>query len=224
MQVHYNNRRTTNPTFFTIMDYTSMICRNMAVMIDVSANDSGAEFKRRSYERVLNALRDCPTPIQSLADVLDVVQCGGSIRRKIAYIIDHDDDLPEVKAFFESSYDDGEDHDDDAETESEDTDLECESEEDDAETESEEDDAETESEEDDDADTESVGSNDEDAESESEMESELVVPSQLQALRAVNKIEYSMLAEEGALTVTEALAHLQTLRAYVMATIICADE
>jgi hypothetical protein len=52
------------------------------------------------------------------------------------------------------------------------------------------------------------------------MESELVVPSQLQALRAVNKIEYSMLAEEGALTVTEALAHLQTLRAYVMATIL----
>ena len=191
-----------------------MICRNMAVLIDVSANDSGAEFKRRSYERVLNALRDCPTPIQSLADVLDIVQCGASIRRKIAYIIDHDADLPEVKAFFESSYDDGEDHDDDAETESEDTDSECESEEDDAETESE----------DDDAETESVGSNDEDAESESEMESELVVPSQLQALRAVNKIEYSMLAEEGALTVTEALAHLQTLRAYVMATIICADE
>ena len=202
------------PDFYTIMDYTSMICRNMAVLIDVSANDSGAEFKRRSYERVLNALRDCPTPIQSLADVLDIVQCGASIRRKIAYIIDHDADLPEVKAFFESSYDDGEDHDDDAETESEDTDLECESEEDDAETESE----------DDDAETESVGSNDEDAESESEMESELVVPSQLQALRAVNKIEYSMLAEEGALSVTEALAHLQTLRAYVMATIICADE
>jgi cobalamin biosynthesis protein CobT len=197
------------------MDYTSMICRNMAAMIDVSANDSGAEFKRRSYERVLNALRDCPTPMRSLADVLDIVQCGASIRRKIAYIIDHDDDLPEVKAFFESSYDDGEDHDDDAETESEDTESECESEEDD--------DAETESE-DDDAETESVGSNDEDAESESEMESELVVPSQLQALRAVNKIEYSMLAEEGALTVTEALAHLQTLRAYVMATIICADE
>jgi cobalamin biosynthesis protein CobT len=196
------------------MDYTSMICRNMAAMIDVSANDSGAEFKRRSYERVLNALRDCPTPMRSLADVLDIVQCGASIRRKIAYIIDHDDDLPEVKAFFESSYDDGEDHDDDAETESEDTESECESEEDDAETESE----------DDDAETESVGSNDEDAESESEMESELVVPSQLQALRAVNKIEYSMLAEEGALTVTEALAHLQTLRAYVMATIICADE
>lgn len=192
-----------------------MICRNMAAMIDVSANDSGAEFKRRSYERVLNALRDCPTPMRSLADVLDIVQCGASIRRKIAYIIDHDDDLPEVKAFFESSYDDGEDHDDDAETESEDTESECESEEDD--------DAETESE-DDDAETESVGSNDEDAESESEMESELVVPSQLQALRAVNKIEYSMLAEEGALTVTEALAHLQTLRAYVMATIICADE
>lgn len=190
-----------------------MICRNMAAMIDVSANDSGAEFKRRSYERVLHALRDCPTPMRSLADVLDVVHCGASIGRKIAYIIDHDDDLPEVKAFFESSYDDGEDH-DDAETESEDTDSECESEEDDAETESE----------DDDADTESVGSNDEDAESESEMESELVVPSQLQALRAVNKIEYSMLAEEGALTVTEALAHLQTLRAYVMATIICADE
>lgn len=193
-----------------------MICRNMAAMIDVSANDSGAEFKRRSYERVLNALRDCPTPMRSLADVLDVVQCGASIGRKIAYIIDHDDDLPEVKAFFESSYDDGkeEDH-DDAETESvgsndEDTDSECESEEDDAETESE----------DDDAETESVGSNDEDAESESEMESELVVPSQLQALRAVNKIEYSMLAEEGALTVTEALAHLQTLRAYVMATIL----
>tara|TARA_Y100000389_G_scaffold148302_1_gene147375 strand:+ start:1711 stop:2292 length:582 start_codon:yes stop_codon:yes gene_type:complete len=193
----------------------------MAAMIDVSANDSGAEFKRRSYERVLNALRDCPIPMRSLADVLDVVQCGASIGRKIAYIIDHDDDLPEVKAFFESSYDDGEDHDDDAETESEDTDSECDSEEDD-----------------DDAETESVGSNDEDtaseceseddddddAESESEMESELVVPSQLQALRAVNKIEYSMLAEEGALTVTEALAHLQTLRAYVMATIICADE
>jgi cobalamin biosynthesis protein CobT len=196
------------------MDYTSMICRNMAAMIDVSANDSGAEFKRRSYERVLNALRDCPTPMRSLADVLDVVQCGASIGRKIAYIIDHDDDLPEVKAFFESSYDDGEDH-DDVETESEDTDSECESEEDDE--------------------TESVGSNDEDTvseceseeedtESESEMESELVVPSQLQALRAINKIEYSMLAEEGALTVTEALAHLQTLRAYVMATIICAGE
>lgn len=185
------------------MDYTSMICRNMAAMIDVSANDSGAEFKRRSYERVLNVLRDCPTPMRSLADVLDVVQCGASIGRKIAYIIDHDDDLPEVKAFFESSYDDGED-----------TDSECESEEDD--------DEDTVSEcesEDDDADTESVGSNDEDIEasaSESEMESELVVPSQLQALRAVNKIEYSMLAEEGALTVTEALAHLQTLRAYVM--------
>lgn len=186
----------------------------MAAMIDVSANDSGAEFKRRSYERVLNALRDCPTPMRSLADVLDVVQCGASIGRKIAYIIDHDDDLPEVKAFFESSYDDGEDH-DDVETESEDTDSECESEEDDE--------------------TESVGSNDEDTvseceseeedtESESEMESELVVPSQLQALRAINKIEYSMLAEEGALTVTEALAHLQTLRAYVMATIICAGE
>jgi hypothetical protein len=190
------------------MDYTSMICRNMAAMIDVSANDSGAEFKRRSYERVLNALRDCPTPMRSLADVLDVVQCGASIGRKIAYIIDHDDDLPEVKAFFESSYDDGkeEDH-DDAETESvgsndEDTDSECESEEEDH----------------DDDDTESVGSNDEDTAS--EMESELVVPSQLQALRAVNKIEYSMLAEEGALTVTEALAHLQTLRAYVMATIL----
>jgi cobalamin biosynthesis protein CobT len=195
----------------------------MAAMIDVSANDSGAEFKRRSYERVLNALRDCPTPIQSLADVLDIVQCGASIRRKIAYIIDHDADLPEVKAFFESSYDDGEDHDDDAETESEEDDAETESEDTDSECESEEDDAETESE-DDDAETESVGSNDEDAESESEMESELVVPSQLQALRAVNKIEYSMLAEEGALTVTEALAHLQTLRAYVMATIICADE
>jgi cobalamin biosynthesis protein CobT len=199
------------------MDYTSMICRNMAAMIDVSANDSGAEFKRRSYERVLNALRDCPTPMRSLADVLDVVQCGASIGRKIAYIIDHDDDLPEVKAFFEASYDDGEDHDDDAETESEDTDSECESEEDDEDTVSE-----CESEEDDDA--ESVGSNDEDAASESEMESELVVPSQLQALRAVNKIEYSMLAEEGALSVTEALAHLQTLRAYVMATIICAGE
>ena len=168
------------------MDYTSMICRNMAAMIDVSANDSGAEFKRRSYERILNALRDCPTPMRSLADVLDVVQCGASIGRKIAYIIDHDDDLPEVKAFFESSYDDGEEEDHD------------------------------------DAETESVGSNDEDTAS--EMESELVVPSQLQALRAVNKIEYSMLAEEGALTVTEALAHLQTLRAYVMATIICADE
>lgn len=203
------------------MDYTSMICRNMAAMIDVSANDPGAEFKRRSYERVLHALRDCPTPMRSLADVFDVVQCGASIGRKIAYIIDHDDDLPEVKAFFEASYDDGEDHDDDAETESEDTDSECESEEDDEDTVSE-----CESEEDDDADaeTESVGSNDEDAASESEMESELVVPSQLQALRAVNKIEYSMLAEEGALSVTEALAHLQTLRAYVMATIICAGE
>lgn len=200
----------------------------MAAMIDVSANDSGAEFKRRSYERVLNALRDCPTPMRSLADVLDVVQCGASIGRKIAYIIDHDDDLPEVKAFFESSYDDGEDHDDDdAETESEDTDSECESEEDDdADDDTESvgyNDEDTVSEEDhDDDDTESVGSNDEDTAS--EMESELVVPSQLQALRAVNKIEYSMLAEEGALTVTEALAHLQTLRAYVMATIICAGE
>lgn len=202
------------------MDYTSMICRNMAAMIDVSANDSGAEFKRRSYERVLNALRDCPTPMRSLADVFDIVHCGTSIGRKIAYIIDHDDDLPEVKAFFEASYDDGEDHDDDAETSSEDTDSECESE---KEEEDEDTDSECESEdEDDDAETESVGSNDEDTVS--EMESELVVPSQLQALRAVNKIEYSMLAEEGALTVTEALAHLQTLRAYVMATIICADE
>lgn len=214
MQVHYKNRRTTNPPSrpTTNMDYTSMICRNMAAMIDVSANDPGAEFKRRSYERVLNALRDCPTPMRSLADVLDVVQCGASIGRKIAYIIDHDDDLPEVKAFFESSYADGEDHDDDAETESEDTDSECESEEEDEDTVAEEDH--------DDVETESVGSNDEDAES----ESELVVPSQLQALRAVNKIEYSMLAEEGALSVTEALAHLQTLRAYVMATIICAGE
>ena len=200
-----------------------MICRNMAAMIDVSANDSGAEFKRRSYERVLNALRDCPTPMRSLADVLDVVQCGASIGRKIAYIIDHDDDLPEVKAFFESSYDDGEDH-DDAETESEDTASECESEDDD-DTESvgsNDEDTASECGSEEDHDTESVGSNDEDTAS--EMESELVVPSQLQALRAVNKIEYSMLAEEGALSVTEALAHLQTLRAYVMATIICAGE
>ena len=177
----------------------------MAAMIDVSANDSGAEFKRRSYERVLNALRDCPTPMRSLADVFDIVHCGTSIGRKIAYIIDHDDDLPEVKAFFEASYDDGEDHDDDAETSSEDTDSECESE-------KEEEDEDTDSESRDDAETESVGSN----EVESETEVDLVVPSQLQALRVLNKIEYSMLAEEGALTVTEALAHLQTLRAYVM--------
>jgi hypothetical protein len=204
------------------MDYTSMIRRNMAAMIDVSANDSGAEFKRRSYERVLHALQDCSTPIRSLADVFNVVRCGSSIGRKIAYIIDHNDDLPEVKAFFEASHEE-EDHD-----EYENTESECASEsgdDDAAETESEEDedtdsvgsneedeDTESESGDDDAAETESVGSN----EVESETEVDLVVPSQLQALRAVNKIEYSMLAEEGALSVTEALAHLQTLRTYVM--------
>ena len=213
-----------------------MIRRNMAAMIDVSANDSGAEFKRRSYERVLHALQDCSTPIRSFADVFNVVRCGSSIGRKIAYIIDHNDDLPEVKAFFEASHEE-EDHDeyentesecasesgddDAAETESEeDEDTDSEEDEDTDSVGSNEEDEDTESESRDDAETESVGSN----EVESETEVDLVVPSQLQALRAVNKIEYSMLTEEGALSVTEALAHLQTLRAYVMATIICAGE
>lgn len=186
------------------MDYSSIISRNMAIMIDVCTNDNGAEFKRKNYQRVIDALRDCNTGIHTISDVDSIVKCGPRIRRKIEYIMEFGTDLPEVKEFLESSLDEGECSDcssehsyDSVTTRTTDS-----TEDDDPQYEHEEDDY------------ESVGSNDTDS-----IESEVEYCTRVEALRAINMIEYSMLAEEGELRVNDALEYLQTVRKFVMSTL-----
>jgi len=181
-------------------------------MIDVRANDNSAEYKRKHYQRVVDALRDCNTPIRTISDVTNIVQCGSSIRHKIGYILEFGTDLPEVKEFLENSQDEDDcsdcssEHSYDSVT----TQSYASTEEDDPlythEEYDEEDDEEDEN--------ESVGSNATDS-----IDSGAESCNRVQALRAINKIEYSMLTEDGALSANDALEYLQTVRAFVMATL-----
>ena len=199
------------------MDYTSIISRNMAVMIDVCVNDQGSTYKRRNYERVLEALHNNTTPIRTMTDVFDIVKFGASIGKKIQYILEHNEDLLEVKHYLEESMDEDEWQDTGSDTsyfsvtDSNDE-------------------------------NESVGSNKVESDSEYETESETESDSEYDteyetesnseydteqtqyhacasSLDAINKLENSMLTEEDDLTPSETLNYLRIVREHILSTI-----
>ena len=129
----------------------------MAIMIDVCANNDGAEYKRKNYQRVIDTLRDCNTPIHTISDVTNIVQCGSRIRRKIEYIMEFGTDLPEVKEYLENSLEEDECSDCSSEHSYDSVTTQC------PDSEEEDDDPLYEHEEDDEDDNESVGSNDTDS-------------------------------------------------------------
>lgn len=206
----------------------------MAIMIDVCANNDGAEYKRKNYQRVIDTLRDCNTPIHTISDVTNIVQCGSRIRRKIEYIMEFGTDLPEVKEYLENSLEEDECSDCSSEHSYDSVTTQC------PDSEEEDDDPLYEHEEDDEDDNESVGSNDtdstqsEDADDDTEsvgsnqtesVDSEDI---KIEALCAINTIEslldiekkyITILTEQNALTLDIALTYLQTVREYVSRTL-----
>ena len=203
------------------MNYTSMIRRNMAAMIDVSTNDTGAEFKQRKYQVALDSL-DPDVEIRTMDDVDRLVTCGPRIRRRIEHIINHNDDLPEVKEFFEASTNAEDESSWDTASEVSYASVTTQG------TDSEDDDdsqyvhdsesgTDTNDGEDSENDGEDSENDGEDEESVGENEYEVeVLPTQIQVLRAINAIEYSMMNEDGAMTVTDALSLLHTIRTFVL--------
>jgi len=84
------------------MDYSNIVRRNLAAMIDVSniTNDVKSKYRVEAYQ---NALTRLPTgPLYYITDVGE--GCGDSIRKKISHIMKHNEDLPEVKQYFEESH------------------------------------------------------------------------------------------------------------------------
>ena len=187
----------------------------MAAMIDVSTNDTGAEFKQRKYQEALDSL-DPDVEIRTMDDVDRLVTCGPRIRRRIEHIINHNDDLPEVKEFFEASTNAEDESSWDTASEVSYASVTTQG------TDSEDDDdsqyvhdSESGTDTNDGEDEESVGENEFEDEEDFELE---VLPTQIQVLRAINAIEYSMLDENGSMTVNDALTFIHTIRMYVLYT------
>ena len=86
------------------MDYTSILSRNMAVMIDVCNANECSAYKRMHYERVLQALQNTSTPIYNISDMYAIVKLGSKLGKKIRFIIENNEDLPDVKEYLEHSY------------------------------------------------------------------------------------------------------------------------